>query len=259
MRLAFAVAAHLEPEILLIDEVLAVGDAAFQKKCLGKMGEVSREGRTVLFVSHNMQAIQSLCHTAFRLDGGEMASRGDAASVVAGYLGSLADLHSEKTWSEHDAPGNQDIKLKAMRITDEYGLSPGIYPSRKNIFVEMKFIAHSLHPSLCIGFDLLTSEGSVLARSYQTDMSPQDAPVLRKGENHWQCSIPKGLLNGGLYRVAPRIGMHNVCWIVKTDPAVQFEVLLDHGVSPFWNVLEGSNRPGVIAPLFEWNSRDARV
>jgi lipopolysaccharide transport system ATP-binding protein len=254
MRLAFAVAAHLEPEILLVDEVLAVGDASFQEKCLGKMGEVSREGRTILFVSHNMQAIQSLCQIAFRLHAGQIVSSGDAPSVVSGYLGSLGDMHSEKVWSESEAPGNEEIRLSGMRITDENGYSPGAYSSSKNIFIEMRFTAQSLHPSLCVGFDLFTSDGCVVARSYQTDLSAEDGPTLRKGENHWRCRVPKGLLNGGVYRVAPKIGMHNMYWIVNLDPVLQFEVILDHGVSPFWNVLDKSNRPGVIAPIFKWDS-----
>lgn len=257
MRLAFAVAAHLEPEILLVDEVLAVGDAAFQKKCLGKMGHVAREGRTVLFVSHNMQAVQGICRSAFQLDAGQIASLGDASSVVSRYLGSLGDMHSEKTWPEHDAPGNEEIRLSAIRVTDENGNSKGIYSSSKNIFVEMQFIAQSLHPSLCIGFDLLTSEGCVVARSYQTDLPAVDAPYLRKGHNTWRCLVPKGLLNGGMYRVAPKIGIHNMYWIVNLDPAVQFEIILDHGVSPFWNVLDKANRPGVIAPIFKWHSRES--
>lgn len=86
LRLAFSVAAHLEPEILVVDEVLAVGDAEFQKKCLGKMGEVARDGRTVLFVSHNMSAIQSLCSTAIRLEGGTIAGQGNVADQIGSYL-----------------------------------------------------------------------------------------------------------------------------------------------------------------------------
>jgi hypothetical protein len=93
-----------------------------------------------------------------------------------------------------------------------------------------------------------------VARSYHTDLSGEDAPTLKKGENHWRCRLPEGLLNGGLYKVAPRIGMHNLYWIVNLEPMVQFEVILDHGVSAFWNVLDRSNRPGVIAPIFRWYS-----
>ena len=252
MRLAFAVAAHLEPEILLVDEVLAVGDAAFQKKCLGKIDHASKAGRTVLFVSHNMQAVQSLCKIAVRLHDGRIVTFGNPASVVSAYLESVSCIGSEIAWIESSAPGNNEIRLNFVRITDEEGNSQDIFSSSKDILVEMGFIANALHPSLCVGFDVLSSNGEVVARSYQTDVSPEEWPVLRKGENRWRCVIPKGFLNGGVYYIAPRIGMHNMYWIVNLDPAVQFRVVLDHGRSPFWNILDETNRPGVVAPIFKW-------
>jgi lipopolysaccharide transport system ATP-binding protein len=100
MRLAFAVAAHLEPEILMIDEVLAVGDSKFQKKCLGKMGDVANEGRTVLFVSHNMAAVQSLCKTVIELESGHIVQSGDSRSVVSRYLANSGTITSEMIWNE---------------------------------------------------------------------------------------------------------------------------------------------------------------
>jgi lipopolysaccharide transport system ATP-binding protein len=255
MRLAFAVAAHLEPEILLVDEVLAVGDAAFQKKCLGKMDAVSKGGRTVLFVSHNMQAVQALCKTAIRLHDGRKAASGDPVSVVSGYLASASGMASEVAWDESSAPGNDEIRLRYIRMSDDTGSSRGVFSSSKDISVEMGFVANVLHPSLCVGFDLLASNGEVVARSYQTDLSPENWPALKKGENRWCCVIPKGFFNGGVYYIAPRIGMHNMYWIVNIDPAVQFEVVLDHGLSPFWNALDGRSRPGVVAPIFKWRCR----
>ncbi len=257
MRLAFAVAAHLEPEILLVDEVLAVGDAAFQKKCLGKMGEVSKAGRTILFVSHNMQAIQSLCSTAIQLEKGYITSSGEAHSVVSSYFHSLVGMASEMTWPEDSAPGNNEIRLLGIRVTDEKGDSRNTFSSSKDILFEMKFIANTIHPALCVGFDLFTAEGGEVARSYQTDSLPEEWPTLHKGENIWRCVIPAGLLNAGSYYISPKIGMHNMYWIVNLDTVVRFEVLLDHGVSPFWNVLDKTNRPGVIAPIFRWYSQDS--
>ena len=258
MRLAFAVAAHLEPEVLLVDEVLAVGDAAFQKKCLGKMGQVADDGRTVLFVSHNMQAIQSLCKRAIQLDAGRILVSGDPGSVVSRYLGSVGGVGSEMTWPKGLEPGNDEIRLTAIRITDENGHSQRVFPSSKEISVEMRFVANALHSALCVGFDIQTPEGSVVTRTFQTDSPPHEWPVLQKGENKWSCLVPRGLLNGGVYSVAPKIGMHNMYWIVNSDPVVQFEILLDHGVSPFWNVLDRNNRPGVIAPIFRWYSQESK-
>jgi lipopolysaccharide transport system ATP-binding protein len=118
MRLAFAVAAFVEPEILLIDEVLAVGDADFQKKCLGKMDDVSRHGRTVLFVSHNLTAVKSLCSRAMWLDGGRIVNAGETEEVVADYLQNGAPVSLEQQWNdETSAPGNDKVRLHRVSIT----------------------------------------------------------------------------------------------------------------------------------------------
>jgi lipopolysaccharide transport system ATP-binding protein len=129
VRLAFAVAAHLEPEILLVDEVLAVGDAEFQTKCLGKMGEVAKEGRTILFVSHNMQAVQSLCGTALQFEAGKIVALADSRTVVSHYLTGVGDKSSEISWQEDSAPGNDEIKLTAVRVFADGEDSSGVFPS----------------------------------------------------------------------------------------------------------------------------------
>ena len=251
VRLAFAVAAHLEPEILVVDEVLAVGDAAFQKKCLGKMGDVAKAGRTVLFVSHNMQAVQSLCQRGLLLEGGRLATEGDVKAVVARYLASTSELDSAVVWPEQTAPGNDEIRLTALRVYTEHAAA-GVYSSGEDLCVELEFIARTRHTALCIGFDVVNAEGVLVARSYQTDLPPERWPEVRLGRNSWRCTIPRGLLNAGLYYVCPKIGLHNMYWIVNLDTSARFEIILDHGVSPFWNTLNASTRPGVIAPIFNW-------
>ena len=125
VRLAFAVAAHLDPEILIVDEVLAVGDAEFQKKCLGKMGDVAGEGRTVLFVSHNMAAIEGLCKLCFWFDKGRMKARGDSTEIIANYLLSSSTGFTSKVQSEElvfDGISNKD-ELNQLQITDDLILS----------------------------------------------------------------------------------------------------------------------------------------
>src|SRR5205085_1093636 len=118
VRLAFAVAAHLEPEILVVDEVLAVGDAQFQKKCLGKMGDVAKGGRTILFVSHNMAAVQNLCGKATWLNEGRIVEQGYVASVVYAYLQTATNSCTEQTWSDKEtAPGNEYVRLHSARLT----------------------------------------------------------------------------------------------------------------------------------------------
>ncbi len=252
VRLAFAVAAHLEPEILIIDEVLAVGDASFQRKCLGKMSDVARAGRTVIFVSHNMQAVQSLCGRAVHLDQGMVAAEGTAQSVVAEYLSKISSATGEKRWPIETAPGNEFCRLTAVRVLDEAGGPAGVLPTRQELCIDLEFETAQRHQGLCVGFDLTNSEGITVFRSYQTDREPEHCPTLRIGANRWRCTIPAGLLNGGVYFVCPRIGIHNVSWIVNLDAAVEFEMLLDHGVSPFWNSLSGASRPGLVAPIIRW-------
>ncbi|MGC2514705.1 MAG: ABC transporter ATP-binding protein, partial [Terriglobales bacterium] len=122
VRLAFSVAAHLEPEILLVDEVLAVGDAAFQKKCLGKMGQVSHEGRTILFVSHNMAAIRALCTRAVLVGNGSVIASGTVAEVVDEYLmGTVQHTHFREWPDPADAPGNENVRMSYIRIVSPQG------------------------------------------------------------------------------------------------------------------------------------------
>ena len=111
VRLAFAVAAHLEPEILIVDEVLAVGDAEFQKKCLGKMKDVSSEGRTVLFVSHNMEAVKNLCRQVVLMEKGEVLEIGDPKAIVNSYFKRNTNYFSQVSFEEENAPGNEKVSL----------------------------------------------------------------------------------------------------------------------------------------------------
>ncbi|MBE9100652.1 ABC transporter ATP-binding protein [Vacuolonema iberomarrocanum] len=257
VRLAFAVAAHLEPEILVVDEVLAVGDASFQKKCLGKMESIAEEGgRTVLFVSHNTQAIQSLCQTVCHLENGQVIQIDKPQKVIPNYFSSISQISSEMTWTEEKAPGNQEISLLSVRVfSDEDHLSTEIFSSQKEIHIELGLLVNHYSDSLCVGFDLTSPEGIVLLRSYQTDLSQEHIPKFKKGYNRFQCTIPKGLLNAGTYCICPRIGIHNLYWIIHLDAVVKFKIILNHGVSPLWNSLkENKNRPGMISPILTWKS-----
>ncbi len=132
LRLGFAVAAHLEPEILIVDEVLAVGDAAFQKKCLGKMTEVAGGGRTVLFVSHNLPAVQGLCSKVIRLHGGTVTAEGDPGTIISEYLQSVASINTDQTWPDMEtAPGNKAIRLHKAQIRAEAATPDSPITTRK--------------------------------------------------------------------------------------------------------------------------------
>jgi len=140
VRLAFAVAAHLEPEILIVDEVLAVGDASFQKKCLGKMEDVGQEGRTVLFVSHNMAAITRLCERVILLDQGHVMADGVPAQVVGEYLRSGMGSTAQREWPElRTAPGNDLVRLRAVRMRDGQGVVSDTMDIRESICMEVEY------------------------------------------------------------------------------------------------------------------------
>jgi lipopolysaccharide transport system ATP-binding protein len=255
VRLAFSVAAHLEPEILIVDEVLAVGDAEFQKKSLGKMHSVAcKENRTVLFVSHNLRAVESLSSRALLLDSGASIMQGDSRSVVARYLAQARSSEGERRWIEVEAPGNEKFLLLALRV-----LSPGetlrdSLDTDDDFYVELEFLVRDRSANLCVGFDLTNTEGVTVFRTYQTDMPAASWPKVRVGRNRWRCRIPKGLLNGGEYLISPRVGIHNVTWIVYEDAALRFRVNLKHGVSPLWNALSEASRPGLVAPILDWST-----
>ncbi len=148
MRLAFSVAAHLEPEILLVDEVLAVGDAAFQKKCLGKMGQVAGEGRTVLFVSHNMGAIQALCSRSILLADGRIVEDGPSNQVVQSYLNrSYGDIEKtgEVSWSgEDNAPGGGEVRLQSIRLLSSIGQVQDHFNVKDPIQIEFTYQVNTL-------------------------------------------------------------------------------------------------------------------
>jgi lipopolysaccharide transport system ATP-binding protein len=252
VRLAFAVAAHLEPDILVIDEVLAVGDAEFQKKCLGKIGDVAVGGRAVLFVSHNMQAVQSLCTQCMLLKEGRIAGLAAPSQVISQYLES-GNANSETEWTNREGIGNEQVRLTRIQVRPSgQDLHQASLASSTDILVEMQVTVKRLAPALCIGFDLFGRQGTLLLRSYDTDMRSDALMPLRVGTNVLRCVIPGGMLNAGTYQLAPRISIHNQEWIVDGDPLVTFSVVLTHGESPFWNGLDERNRPGLIAPILVW-------
>jgi lipopolysaccharide transport system ATP-binding protein len=250
LRLAFSVAAHLEPEILIVDEVLAVGDAAFQERCLSKMNHVASAGRTVLFVSHQMQAVANLCNTAIQLQNGRVISRGVAREIVELYLASTTRT-TERFWTIDDAPGDEIARLLGVRVHSGSSGSPTSFTSDNVICVVLDVECFETPSSLQIGFDLFTLDGTHVLRSCQTDLGEHTITIAR-GRNTLCCQLPPGLLNGCNYQIAPWISLHNVKWCVKEEPVVQFQVALSHGKSAFWNSLTGKSRGGVVAPILDW-------
>jgi lipopolysaccharide transport system ATP-binding protein len=199
LRLAFAVAAHLESEILLLDEVLAVGDAAFQKRCLGKMAEVAGAGRTIVFVSHNLAAIARFCTSCIWLDHGQVRDRGAAETVIGHYLSAGVVDAGEITFPDDEAaPGSEYIRLLAARVRDEAGEITSAPDGRRTFTVELEY--RILRPSvgLRLGTGLISSNGTIVLESKDLDSFPHDI-ARAPGRYVSRCTFPKEFLNDGQY------------------------------------------------------------
>ena len=244
VRLAFAVAAHLEPEILIVDEVLAVGDAQFQKKCMGKMEIVGREGRTVLFVSHNMAAIKTLCSKGIVLNKGQMIFQGEVKEAVDQYMGSDNLDKNEIYWDDiADAPGNKNIRLKSIAIRPLRG---SIIDIDSGIEISTVFYNTTAGKSLDFTLYLFTLDGVCLFESGIILSSAGDANV---GYFSTKGIIPPHLLNAGIYKINLLFGEGQRYALYKVEDVISFEV--DHTATA-----RGSNMsraPGVIRPVLDWS------
>ena len=253
VRLAFAVAAHLDPEILVIDEVLAVGDAGFQRKCLGKMEDVAGRGRTVLFVSHNLAAVSSICSRAVLLQAGRLVRDGTPRDVITSYLDGGAEKAASRSWPVHEAPGDEHARLLKIELRQNQREPTGGVMS--SVPLEILMTVHIDRPSakLQMGFDLLTSDGLLLFQAFHSDA--KRVAHLEKGTHLLSCTIPSGLLNEGEYRLRPAAALFCERWILSRadDASLAFRVVLDHPNSEMWY----SARSGPLAPSLEW--RDTAV
>jgi len=252
VRLAFAVAAHLEPEILIVDEVLAVGDAEFQKKCLNKMEAVGKEGRTVLFVSHNMAAITRLCQRGILLSAGSIIDDGDAHSIVSSYLTSGLGTTSAREWSNSDdAPGDESVRLKSIRIVNADGSVSGGFDIRKPIALQMEYDVLASDKTLMPYFRLANDEGVVIFSTIDQDFRwhQEPRPPGRYVSTAW---IPGNFLSEGMVYVTPamRTKDRNYKPFVLTD-AIAFNVI---------DTMEGGSARGewaggligAVRPKLDW-------
>lgn len=202
VRLAFAVAAHLEPEILIIDEVLAVGDAEFQKKCLGKMEDVSKnEGRTVLFVSHNISAIRSLCNTGIILKEGQISLNGGIDEIISNYMNNASFSSYSYGWNR-DFPKAEQTILKKIQILNEGKAQINQIYTNQRFYIQLEF--QVLNEQIGGGFTVIfydTEEKIVFSSIYNQEESFYGKPLSR-GEYIASCEIPPNLLNDEIFNVS---------------------------------------------------------
>lgn len=254
VRLAFAVAAHLEPEILIVDEVLAVGDASFQKKCLGKMQEVSgRDGRTVLFVSHNMTAVQSLCSRCLLMKGGQVSCHGDTETCIREYLMAGGQIPTEAKWIDaKQSPGNDKLRILGIRAVSKRtdGQDASLFDTATPIDLEIDVQVREacmFHTTLHFQFDQgITAFTSV-------GIPPRDPnQQTEPGEYRLISRVPGHLLNEGGYSIRLLLVEDGTRVTTILDDVVGFDVK-DLQPRPIgsWHGRE----PGPVKPKLEWTAR----
>ncbi len=248
VRLAFAVAAHLEPEILFIDEVLAVGDAGFQKKCLGKMGEVAtKQGRTVFFVSHNMGAIRALCERAILIEGGRVALEGRPAEIISRYLTATVpdDVAGSLHWSEDDAPSCDDLALRGLRLLDLAGDVQTAFEADQPVTVEIRYEVKLRLRGARFQLSLTTQEGELAFQATDHRFQPE---MQEPGFYSTTCVIPGGLLNRRNYTVGVQCDIPGERYVLPMTEYLSFNVSgAGNQASNFPEAW-----PGAVCPQIEW-------
>jgi lipopolysaccharide transport system ATP-binding protein len=253
VRLAFAVAAHLEPEILIVDEVLAVGDAQFQRKCLGKMDDAAKGGRTVLFVSHNMSSISHLCDTVIWVDKGQVTMRAPTEEVISAYLNREApSVVGHKEWfGGLSQPGVDELVLNEVSIIDSNNQVTSSVSAQKPFSICIKYTIKKQLPYCRVGFDLLTDNGDVIFESFDSD-DVRYTGSRQAGEYSSYCVIPGNFLNTKKYFVSIYAGMPGIKYLAGAENVLTFEV---ENVGAIGSHLPDFGRRGIVRPLLEWHQK----
>jgi lipopolysaccharide transport system ATP-binding protein len=250
VRLAFAVAAHLEPEILIVDEVLAVGDAQFQKKCLGKMQDVSvKDGRTVLFVSHNMGVIGRLCQRSILMNSGRVQLCGPTGDIIPLYLKAGVETTGSKQWDDSSRKTHDPrLKLQSVQIIDSEGNSASRLDKQKSFAVEIKYHVVRPLPQFRVTLRFHTSEGIMAFATTDSTSSSYDSKSCEPGFYKAQCLVPANLLNEGTYSlsVAADIPFQKLLFFEENAVELSAEQT-ESRFSEKW--------PGVVSPLLEWETK----
>jgi lipopolysaccharide transport system ATP-binding protein len=253
MRLAFAVAAHLRPEILLVDEILAVGDAEFQKRCIAKMKEVIREGRTILFVSHDMASVAQFCTRTVFLKEGQVESIGDTAAMVTSYLTEGSPLSPEREWpGDYNPTGTDACRLIRARVADREGNCRETFNYSEEVIIELVYERLRSDVQLVPNFHVFTSDGAcALVTSDHSEAAtwPGSAPGVYLA----RCVIPARLLNDKLYKVLVAISTFRPVTVhyLETD-ALAFTVV-DKGEPGSVRECYDGPMAGAVRPRLLWD------
>jgi len=256
VRLAFSVAAHLEPEILIVDEVLAVGDAEFQKKCLSKMEDAGRQGRTVLFVSHNMPAVNSLCDRVILLEKGSIVKQGVTSDVVGEYLLSDSECREMVIWEEEESAPKGDVAiLRSVKVHDKDGNILSSINIRNTFFISMEYKVIKPGHLLLPHFHFFNGEGinAFVTLDQDDDWRKKPRPV---GNYISTVRIYGNLLSEGIYYIhCNLLTLHPVILQFTAPDSISFQVFDDGKGQTARRDDYPHNLPGVVRPLLKWNTQ----
>jgi lipopolysaccharide transport system ATP-binding protein len=251
LRLAFAVAAHLEPEILVVDEVLAVGDAEFQRKCLGKMSDVARQGRTVIFVSHNMSAILRLTEESMVIEKGHLALRAPSAQAVDYYLSKGFSQEGQRLWQKDEVPASaKPFRPIALKVINSRGKVVDTLRSTERSQIEFEYELKQPIIGLRIGVYLQTTHGEMVFTSFDTDDPDLYNQYGTRPKGHYfsRCLLPANVLNEGRFVVGINAGAYHIKRYFQDEQALIFNV--DAAGAPGMQWAEP--RLGALRPKLEW-------
>jgi lipopolysaccharide transport system ATP-binding protein len=258
VRLGFAVAAHLQPDIMIVDEVLAVGDAAFQKKCIGKMRSVANEGRTVMMVSHNMASIVQFCGRVVALDAGRVTGIGAPTTVVEAYLRGLASTSGEVRWDPIEtAPGSEIVRLRSVRILQPGSETPvGDVDISKEVIIEFTYVNFRPDTPLHVGLWLKHGLGTWV-------LSSHNMPSVALKRDEWMgepfpagvfqttCRLPANFLNEGDYLITAILGRDTATQEARVEDCITFSVVDTGEMRADQTAAFG----GVVRPKLDWETR----
>lgn len=262
VRLAFSVAAHLDPEILILDEVLAVGDAAFQKKSLQKIISTMREGKTVLFVSHGMGSVRQLCSRGILLDHGRVAFNGPVDELIEKYsLENDNQILSKRhetgpVWTNDGNTTNEYFTPDHVYISDSKNKTiDGALNNNEDYWVNIEGTVHKADPKLNIGYSIWDDEGrNLLYQTFTTDGPENSWPKIKPGRITFKGKLPRHMVNTGLYKLKVISSIYGKLWLMDPDSSqvkMTLNVRLGKQDSPFWT----DTRGGLFAPLIEWEAK----
>ncbi|MBO5427808.1 MAG: ATP-binding cassette domain-containing protein [Paludibacteraceae bacterium] len=250
VRLGFAVAAHLDPEILVVDEVLAVGDAEFQKKAIGKMKDVSKgEGRTVLFVSHNMESVQRLCTKGVLLKDGMLEYQGTVSDTIAIYQ-KMYVLQNRKQWLNPTGRQVEGLRINEFSLKIGDNILDRDVKSDDELCVEIDFDLQKEFPDMVIGVSVFDEQGRYIYRTLNIDVDDEFNRKLKVGRNLIRAKLPIDMLRSGLYNVQIDASRHNVNWLY--DPYNETESTLTFIVDRTKSFSKMFSTSAVVAPRVKW-------